>query len=811
MSQEVTSASHKTSTFVSSTLLIWICFHLISCTTGTSSGSSHSESSPIIKTNIVRRHLFSNLNDQEQFRQIVDEGLNTSDYIINVLEPQLYYAGQIIKRGEASAGVAAFNYQQAATKDLARYGYATLKAFSLYQDKLSGRQNGLVDEVSVSDTKFYRDCPLRADSVKCPPYSSHFRTADGTCNNEIHPEWGASFWPFARFLPPNYSDGVDKVRRSISGNSLPSARKVSSLVHRPLDIVGTKYTTMLMQWGQFLDHDLTSSAQSRGFNGSIPECCKPDGRGELSPDNRHPDCMPIEVNDDDPFYHFHRLTCLNFVRSSPGPHKECALGPRNQINQITSFLDASNVYGSTRESRNSLRLFRGGKMKFKDLITLKSLLPALEDPLEDECLSKSKHIHCFKGGDSRANEQPGLSSMHTLWLREHNRLVEELAVLNPHWGDQRLFHEARKIIGAQMQHITYNEYLPVVLGERVMQVFELELQKEGYFYGYNRNVNPASANVFSTSAFRFGHSLIPKNLNRCNRHHQLLPSHTLLRKEFMDPTAIHKPGSVDRLILGMCSQASMRRDEFFVDELTNHLFEPPTKSFGMDLISLDIQRGRDHGIPPYVVWREACRLTPITNWGQLLSIMDEDTVGRLRIAYGYLDDIDLFTGAMAEKPIIGGTVGPTFACIVAQQFTNLRHGDRFWYENGNVPNALTLSQLNEIRKATLSRIICDNLDDIDTIQKWVVLLPDEFENKRISCKDYSSIPQMNLEAWREQDVSSLDPFSSEGISFKSAAETYFENTIQDENLDHRFRMPSLEPEDDWITEIPYPIIHPRRT
>ena len=88
---------------------------------------------------------------------------------------------------------------------------------------------------------------------------------------------------------------------------------------------------------------------------------------------------------------------------------------------------------------------------------------------------------------------------------------------------------------------------------------------------------------------------------------------------------------------------------------------------------------------------------------------------------------------------------------------------------------------------------------------------DIYRNKRISCKDYSSIPQMNLEAWREQDVSSLDPFSSEGISFKSAAETYFENTIQDENLDHRFRMPSLEPEDDWITEIPYPIIHQRRT
>lgn len=91
-------------------------------------------------------------------------------------------------------------------------------------------------------------------------------------------------------------------------------------------------------------------------------------------------------------------------------------------------------------------------------------------------------------------------------------------------------------------------------------------------------------------------------------------------------------------------------------------------------MALNIQRARDHGIPPYVVWREACGLTPIRNWGQLLSIMDDDTVGRLRIAYNSLEDIDLFPGAMAEKPVIGGMVGPTFACIIAQQFLNLRQG-----------------------------------------------------------------------------------------------------------------------------------------
>jgi len=826
MSQEVIPSGCRVRGPVSCRLWIWICFNAVVSisASNTFQPNFHSAQSAAINSNNRQRQQQQQQQQQrypysartegfssksqstaasefEQFRQIVGEGLNASDYIINVLEPQLYYQGQVIQRGDASAGVAAFNYQQATTKDMARYGYATLKAFALYQEKLSsGQRSRPSDRIpSIRQTSFYRDCPLRVDAIQCPPYSSRFRTADGTCNNRNHPEWGAAFWPFHRFLPASYSDGVDKVRRSVTGKSLPNPRKVSSTVHRSLDITGTKFTTMLMQWGQFLDHDLTSSAQSRGFNGSIPECCHPNGNGELHPDYRHPDCMPIQVDDTDSFFHFHHLTCLNFVRSSPGPHKECALGPRDQINQITSFLDASNVYGSTKEHRNSLRLFRGGKMKFKDLFVRKALMPELLNPQEDECLSKSRNIHCFKGGDNRANEQPGLSSMHTMWLREHNRIVSQLSQLNPHWNDQRLFHEGRKIVGAQMQHITYNEYLPIILGERVMQVFELQLERQGYFGGYDRSVNPSAANVFSTAAFRFGHSLIPKNLNRCNRHHQLLPSHTLLRKELMDPSPIHNIGSVDRIILGMCSQPSMRRDEFIVDEMTNHLFEPPNKSFGMDLISLDIQRGRDHGIPAYVVWREACGLTPLRNWGQLLTIMDEDTVGRLRITYKYLDDIDLFAGAMSEKPVIGGIVGPTQACIIAQQFLNLRHGDRFWYENGDKDSAFTPSQLSEVRKMTLSRLICDNLDDVDTVQKWVFLLPDSIKNARFSCLDKDAIRQMNLNAWAEK-VANVP--GQDTISFKSAAETDYESVAQELSFDHRFRMPSLEPEDDWVSELP---------
>jgi hypothetical protein len=138
----------------------------------------------------------------------------------------------------------------------------------------------------------------------------------------------------------------------------------------------------------------------------------------------------------------------------------------------------------------------------------------------------------------------------------------------------------------------------IILGERVIEVFDLRLKRRGFFYGYNNSINPMAANSFGTAAFRFGHSLIPKNLNRCNRFHQLLPysksfknnnnliynpvlmkkiEGTPLRKELMDPTPIHNIGAVDRILLGMCSQPAMRRDEYIVDELTNHLFQTSSK------------------------------------------------------------------------------------------------------------------------------------------------------------------------------------------------------------------------------------------
>ena len=132
--------------------------------------------------------------------------------------------------------------------------------------------------------------------------------------------------------------------------------------------------------------------------------------------------------------------------------------------------------------------------------------------------------------------------------------------------------------------------------------------------------------------------------------------------------------------------------------------------------------------------REQCGLRRFSRFSDMTDVINVETVDRLSRVYAHVDDIDLFTGGLSERPVTGGVVGPTFACIIGQQFLNLRKGDRFWYENGNHPGAFRADQLQEIRRASLSRVICDNLDDIESLQPFAFLTVDGFSNQRKACK-----------------------------------------------------------------------------
>lgn len=206
---------------------------------------------------------------------------------------------------------------------------------------------------------------------------------------------------------------------------------------------------------------------------------------------------------------------------------------------------------------------------------------------------------------------------------------------------------------------------------------------------------------------------------------------------------------MDRLLLGLINQPSQRRDEHISEELTNHLFQTPSFPFGMDLASINIQRGRDHGIPPYVQWREPCGLSAIKSFDDLERSMPPSAGRKFRFVYSSVEDIDLFSAGLAEKSVKGGLVGPTFACIIGQQFSNLRRGDRFWYENPDQENSFTPGQLQQIRRVSLAQVLCATMDNIETVQPFVFLIADSLKNQRLSCSD-PIIGQLDLEFWAEK-------------------------------------------------------------
>ncbi|XP_077526337.1 salivary peroxidase/catechol oxidase-like isoform X2 [Haemaphysalis longicornis] len=597
--------------------------------------------------------------------------------------------------------------------------------------------------IDVGETVLSRICPKDlTDDYVCPRKALRYRTADGSCNNFDQPWRGSTFSTLVRLLPARYADGISRPRIATSGSPLPSGRQISqALSGRAASPEEPRATLMLMQWGQFVDHDVSLTTLSVSRSGFPPKCCRP----LMSPEDVHPECLAIPVSWRDNFYRKFGSTCLEFSRSAPAAKRDCRLGARDHTNQVTAFIDASAVYGSTTEETNQLRTFRKGMLRTLEVKGSKPLLPPGSEAEILECQERGRNSKCFMAGDSRVNEQPGLTALHTIWAREHNRVAWKLAAVNPGWDDEQLFQEARRIVAAEVQHVTLVEFLPAVLGESVAQIFGLKPAASHYFRGYDPSEEPGVSNVFATAAFRFGHSMVPHAFYRYDKQHRLLLNDTPLHSEFFNPTRLFRPGAVDRLVLGLVNQPAAGMDEQLSPELTNRLFQPQGQDFGLDLMALNVQRGRDHGLAPYVAWRRHCGLQDVRSFQELEQFVGPAASKTLGQLYASVDDMDLFPGGLAEKPVLGGVVGPTFACLIAEQFMRLRRADRFWYENGGLSNSFTADQLREIRKVTLARVLCDNLDEIETIHSRVMEQADQRRNRRQPC---TRIPGIDFSFWK---------------------------------------------------------------
>lgn len=580
------------------------------------------------------------------------------------------------------------------------------------------------------------DCPV---PVSCPNISL-YRTADGSCNNIGHADWGKSLTPFNRITLPAYQNGFDSPRTlATSGNQLPNSRLVSTTVlpdrNRPSDLL----SYLFMQWGQFIDHDITGAATTRSSTGEGIRCCGPEF--DSNPELIHPACFPIKVRKDDPFYGKFGRDCISFVRSAAAPRQGCALGPREQLNQLSAYIDAGMIYGKTDAESIKLRTFTGGLLRSSNVDGVE-FLPQLSSTCS---IPKERKQNCFEAGDSRVNVQANLVALHGVFLRHHNNVARILAQLNPQWNDETLYQETRRIVAAQIQHITYSEFLPLLLSNSVMDRYKLKPTPNGHIASYDQNTNAQIISAFATAAYRL-HTLIPGKIQFMasdgSRSSMLDLSET-----FNNPSVMYEKAAFENLVMGMTELPSQSADNFFNRQVSNHLFRSFGASFGTDLVSLNIQRGRDHGLPPYNTFRKLCKLAPVATWDEVASVMNAGAKESMSSVYESPDDIDLFVGGASEIPLSGSIVGPTFNCIIAEQFRRLKDGDRFWYENANFPHSFTPEQLDEIKKSTLARILCDAVPNMQKMQPFVMMRSNLDWNKKVDCNS-NTIPRMDFSKWQ---------------------------------------------------------------
>nr|AIZ68326.1 peroxinectin [Caligus rogercresseyi] len=554
-----------------------------------------------------------------------------------------------------------------------------------------------------------------------------FRHPRGICNNLVKPILGAVFTPVQRILRNNYFDGFSMPRHAKNGIQLPSARFVSSLITLRDSRINTQFTVLLMTAGQFIDHDLVHVPVHQQ-TGNVPlDCCSSQfGNNSLQ-------CFPIAIPPND--FAFSPRTCINFVRSLPGPSIDCLPGPNQQLNQLTHWLDGSQIYGSTEEELEALRSNTNGLLKVNP--TTGNLPP---DTSNSECIQST---NCFLAGDSRVNEQLSLVAMHTLFVRQHNKVALVLLRQNPNATDDALFHLTRKIVTAQWQHIVYNEWLPTVLGPTTMQRFGLWTLRRGYSNDYRSDIDPRITNEFAAAAFRVGHTWIPGSLRTYDVHSARPTATRKLRTVFNLPSAINTPGGFDEVTFGMVVQNMEDYDNRITTEVAEHLFE--MNDVGLDLIAINIQRARDHGIPGYVFYREVCDSHVIETWEDLSPLISHKNIALLKQAYSDVEDIDLFAGMLLEKSNEDSIIGSTFMCIISDQFVRLKKGDRFFYDLQGQPSSFTPDQLNEIRMFSLSRLICDNTNII-RIQPLALENANHKYNFIVNC-DSRAIPETHYGFW----------------------------------------------------------------
>jgi hypothetical protein len=442
------------------------------------------------------------------------------------------------------------------------------------------------------------------------------RSLDGSGNDPGHPSWGEAGSQYPRVAAPNYADGLSEM---VSG---PSPRYISNRVFNDEGqnlFSENDVSQWGWVWGQFVDHDI-------GLRDEAP--------GES---------VPIPFDPHDPLEAFaNDLGAMSFARTRAATGTGVT-SPRQQINTVSSYLDGSVVYGI---DAARLEWLREGPVDGELANNAASLLlPGGYLPRADARgnPATAPPVDLFGGlvatpevariaGDVRANENIALLAVQTLFAREHDRLV---AALPSSLSEEEKFQIARRVVGAEIQFITYTEFLPalgVVLDP---------------YHGYNPAVDAGVSNEFATAGYR-GHSMVHGQFDVRFRPGTFTAAQldafraqgVGMRKEdgkmslqipltvaFGNPDLLSNVG-LGRVLRSLGQERQYRNDEQIDNALRSVLFQVPSPGMAdpsacgqpvvqpgcyatvQDLGAIDIARGRDHGMPSYNDLRRAYGLSP---------------------------------------------------------------------------------------------------------------------------------------------------------------------------------------------------------
>jgi len=291
---------------------------------------------------------------------------------------------------------------------------------------------------------------------------------------------------------------------------------------------------------------------------------------------------------------------------------------------------------------------------------------------------------------------PGLGALQTVFLRHHNKLVDRLKSRHSSWGGEKLFQEARRINIAVLQKITYDEFLPALLGSSNANTYKLTSSSK---FTYNSSIDGTLPNVFASAAYRFGHSMISDSI-KINGHKHETGELYNRPKYLLD--------DMKGLITAIMAEPAERVDRWYTQGATNKMFEKPNKPrTGFDIAARNIARGRDHGLPPYNDWRKYCNLPTLKSFNSMIPLNRRNFSN----AYAFPDDIDLYTGGVSEiNPDQGVAVGELYVCLLGKTFHDLKFGDRFWYQNtADSVTSFTQAQVDDINRITLAKVLCDTV------------------------------------------------------------------------------------------------------